>query len=118
MQATATHTAQTLSTYLTNDGSNWLDSLLSGSLSFSQFRGIDTRRVQAATDELATWMEQHRIMALSVFPQEYDPKYDPDKKTESIGWEISEENLFWGQMELSNLGEILKIRPLKTEMDG
>jgi hypothetical protein len=39
-----------LTDYLTNDGSDWLNSLLSGGLSFSQFRQISIQDVHIRTD--------------------------------------------------------------------
>lgn len=43
---------RTLTTYLTNNGSEWLDSLLSGGLSFSEFRRLDISRFVNASREL------------------------------------------------------------------
>jgi hypothetical protein len=54
----------TLSTHLTNAGSDWLDSLLAGGLSFSQFRTLNPKTFRTLVDNLQNWQAEVEIASI------------------------------------------------------
>ena len=48
---------EVLTEYLTNNGSEWLDEMLRGGMSFSEFRDLDVNRLRWAADELLAWAQ-------------------------------------------------------------
>jgi hypothetical protein len=65
LQASVSFTTKALSRCLTNHGSDWLDSLLAGGMSFSQFRALDPARLQTVDEMLRKWTQCIRIRVVS-----------------------------------------------------
>jgi len=57
LQTSVSLTINALSTCLTNHGSDWLDSLLAGGMSFSQFRALDHERLWTVGEMLGQWTQ-------------------------------------------------------------
>jgi hypothetical protein len=104
IQATTKKTAAVLSTYLTNDGSDWLDSLLSGNLSFLQFRLIDAKIIRKTKEELVLWMDYLKIMSIRAQNAREDSGGAAPAELE-----LAEEDLAKASRLLKELGRILKV---------
>jgi hypothetical protein len=67
-----------LSIYLSNHGSDWLNSLLSGGLSFSEFRSLDITYIVGVEESMAEWAREIRLeLALHCGPPSYGTATNP-----------------------------------------
>lgn len=65
LQISVSFIMNALSRCLTNHGSDWLDSLLAGGMSFSHFRALNRERLQTVDELLRKWTQCVRIRVVS-----------------------------------------------------
>jgi hypothetical protein len=80
---------QSLTFYLTNNGSEWLDSFLSGGLSFSQFRNLSLARIHHVKDLLVCCITSFDILQKELRDEESSINQDKEEHDEE---QISTEN--------------------------
>jgi hypothetical protein len=110
---------QTLTLYLTNNGSEWLDSLHSGGLSFLEFRRLN---VIQFTNAAKRWKSYNRDLenAAARWEQRQKSKEADDMTSNKLkdshpSFKDFERNLDICEKHLNSLTEVLKITPLESE---